>query len=83
VEKGVCLLGRVRVSTLGAADSIFTFFLTLFSYFYFEYTFKSEFKIQVHMQKYNKTPACVLGLCFVEPKVLKEEAASAEAVRVR
>jgi hypothetical protein len=25
----------------------------------------------------------VLGLCFVAPKVLKEEAASAEAVRVR
>jgi hypothetical protein len=30
-----------------------------------------------------KSHGALLGLCFVAPKVLKEEAASAEAVRVR
>jgi hypothetical protein len=39
-------------------DSIFTFFSIYFQISYFEYPFKSEFKIQVHMHKYNKTPAC-------------------------
>jgi hypothetical protein len=61
VEKGVGLLGRMRVSAHRALDSIFTFF-NLFSYFYFEYTIKSEFKIQVHMHKYNKTPACDVSI---------------------